>query len=36
MTGEKLLSYLRGEIANEFPATGSIPDILKSRQYKGV
>ncbi|MBQ3447016.1 MAG: HaeII family restriction endonuclease [Synergistaceae bacterium] len=36
MTGEKLLSYLRSEIANEFPATDNIPRILKSRQYKGV
>ena len=36
MTGEKLLSYLRSEIANEYPATDNIPRILKSRQYKGV
>ena len=36
MTGEKLLSFLRKEIANEFPATINIPDILKFRQYDKV
>ncbi len=34
LTGEKLLSCLREEIAGEFPVTSSIPDILKSRHYE--
>ena len=34
MTGEKLLSYLRVEIANEFPSAENIPEILRARLYR--
>lgn len=34
--GNELLSYLCGEIANEFPSIDDTPEVLKSRRYESI
>lgn len=36
LTGDKVISCLRDEIANEFPSAGNIPKELKARHYEKI